>query len=73
MGWDATSDPAVPVAAGLDTSGKPVAVYLTTAVRTSQGPGPGVKLLPPQEAGGLITARLAVAGDKPPRSFLGAL
>jgi len=48
-----------------------VDVYLTTAVRTSQGPGPGPKTLPAAEANRLIVRKLAIAGDQPPRGFLG--
>jgi len=35
-----------------------VTVYLTVAVRTSQGPGPGVKRLPPGEAAALTAGGL---------------
>ncbi len=48
-----------------------VPVYLTNATRTSAGPGPGVKHLPPAEANALIYAKLAVAGDRPPRGMDG--
>lgn len=48
-----------------------VTVYLTVGVRTSQGPGPGVKTLPAAEANLLISRKHAVAGTEPPRSFLG--
>jgi len=41
-----------------------VAVFVTVAVRTSDGPGPGVRRVPPGEA-----ARRAVYGDQPPRGF----
>jgi hypothetical protein len=46
-----------------------VAVYLTNGTRTSQGPGPGVKRLPPDEAGRLVSARLAAFGEAPPRGY----
>ena len=36
------------------------------AVRTSQGPGPGVKTLPASEAGALVAMKYAVYGDRPP-------
>ncbi len=36
---------------------------------TSQGPGPGPKLLPGPEAAGLIARKLGIYGDKPPRGF----
>jgi hypothetical protein len=48
-----------------------VTIYMTNAVRTSAGPGPGVKTLPAREANLLISRRFAVAGDQPPRSFQG--
>jgi hypothetical protein len=48
-----------------------VPVFLTAAIRTSQGPGPGVKYLPPAEANLLVVRKHAVAGTEPPRSFLG--
>jgi hypothetical protein len=46
-------------------------VYLTAAIRTSAGPGPGHKRLPRAEANLLVQHRHAVAGTEPPRSFLG--
>lgn len=46
-----------------------VPVFLTVAVRTSAGPGPGVKLLPPAEAGALVAMKYACHGDKPPRGW----
>jgi len=46
-----------------------VPVFLTSAVRTSDGPGPGVKHLPPAEANRLISMRYAVGGDQPPRGY----
>jgi hypothetical protein len=61
-----------PGAAGGD-DGDLVAVYLTAAVRTSDGSGPGVKHVPRAEAGRLTAARIAVHGDKPPAGYLGAL
>jgi len=48
-----------------------VTVYLTTAVRTSESPGPGPKTLPAAEANALIYRKHAVAGDQPPRGFAG--
>jgi hypothetical protein len=56
-------------------SGKPgpgpqlVTVYLTSAVRTSAGPGPSVKQLPPDEASRVVSSKLAVYGDQPPRNY----
>jgi hypothetical protein len=41
-------------------------VFLTNAVRTSAGPGPGPKQLPAAEAGALVRAKLAVYGDRAP-------
>lgn len=46
-----------------------VAVYLTNGTRTSAGPGPGLKYLPPDEAGRLVGARLATYGERPPRGY----
>ena len=52
---------------------KPVAdqadVYLTNATTTSQGAGPGPKTLPRAEAAALVSARLAIWGDQPPRGW----
>jgi hypothetical protein len=59
--------PTDPAPAG---GGEPlVAVYVTTAVRTSDGPGPGVKRVPPDEAGRLVGDRRAVYGEQPPFGF----
>ena len=44
-----------------------VTVYLTNAVRTSQGPGPGVKHLPASEAGALVGMKYAVTETTTPR------
>src|SRR5260370_30868802 len=46
-------------------------VYMTVAIRTSAGPGPGHKRLPQAEANLLIARKHAVAGTEPPRSFHG--
>jgi hypothetical protein len=48
-----------------------VTVYMTVAIRTSAGPGPGVKRLPAAEANLLISRKHAVSGDQPPRGYLG--
>jgi hypothetical protein len=48
-----------------------VTIYMTSAVRTSAGPGPGVRTLPAHEANLLVARRFAVHGDQPPRSFVG--
>ncbi len=45
-----------------------VTVYLTNAVRTSAGPGPGALRLPAIEAGRLVSAKLAVYGDRSPEA-----
>jgi hypothetical protein len=45
-----------------------VAVYVTNGVRTSAGPGPGAKTLPASEAGALVSAKLAVYGDRNPEA-----
>jgi hypothetical protein len=46
-------------------------IYLSNAVATSAGPGPGPKTLPRDEALWLIRERLAVAGDVAPTGYLG--
>ena len=46
-----------------------MAVFVTTGVATSDGPGPGVRRLPRAEAGRLVSARLAVHGEHPPRGY----
>lgn len=43
-------------------------VYLTNAVRTSQGPGPGPKTLPASEANALIGMKYALAGSRNPEA-----
>jgi hypothetical protein len=43
-----------------------VTIYVTNGVRTSGGPGPGVKTLPASEAAALVGMKYAVYGDKPP-------
>jgi hypothetical protein len=52
-------------------TGKPVPVFVINGTRTSDGPGPGLKHLPPAEAGALVAARLAVHGEKPPQGWPG--
>jgi hypothetical protein len=47
-----------------------VAVFVTTGVATSDGPGPGGRRLPRAEAGRLVSARLAVHGERPPRGYI---
>jgi hypothetical protein len=42
---------------------------VTVAVRTSAGPGPGHKRLPPGEAQALVGNRRAVYGDQSPRGY----
>jgi hypothetical protein len=46
-----------------------VAVYVTTAVRTSAGPGPGVVRVPSAEAAALVADRRGVYGEQPPRGY----
>jgi hypothetical protein len=46
-----------------------VDVFLTNAVRTSAGPDPGYKRVPPGEAAALVGNRRAVYGDRAPRGF----
>jgi len=64
---DPPLDPPPPAAGG----GKSVPVFVTNAVRTSDGPGPGVKHVPPAEASALVAAKLAVHGEQPPRGWPG--
>jgi hypothetical protein len=47
-----------------------VPVYLTVAVRTSGGNGPGVVRVPPDEAGRICADRHGVMGECPPRGYL---
>ena len=46
-----------------------VDVFLTNAVATSGGPGPGVVRVPRDEASRIIAHKLGVAGSRPPRSY----
>ena len=46
-----------------------VMVYVTNAVRTSAGPGPGARRVPSAEAARLLKDRMAVYGDQPPRAY----
>lgn len=41
-------------------------IYLVSAVRTSRGPGPGVKTLPASEASALVGMKYAVYGSRAP-------
>jgi hypothetical protein len=45
-----------------------VPVYLANATRTSVGTGPGVVEMPRDEAGRLVADRLAIYGERAPRS-----
>jgi hypothetical protein len=55
-----------------DTFGDPVPVFVTNGVRVSTGERtPGLVHVPPAEAGALIAARVAVAGEKPPQGWSG--
>ena len=42
-----------------------VTVTVTNAVRTSAGPGPGTKQLPPRESADLVGRKVAVYGERP--------
>jgi hypothetical protein len=44
-------------------------VYVTTAIMTSAGPGPGALRVPLDEAGRLVRDRKAIYGSRPPRGF----
>jgi hypothetical protein len=57
--------PAVPA----QPPGTRISVYVTVAVRTSAGPGPGVLELPAAEASRLVADRHAVYGSTAPRGF----
>jgi hypothetical protein len=46
-----------------------VPVFLTVAVRTSGGSGPGVVRVPPAEAGRLVADHHGVPGEVPPRGY----
>jgi len=43
-----------------------VTIFLTNGVRTSAGPGPGVKTLPASEAGAIVSMKYAAYGDRDP-------
>jgi hypothetical protein len=45
-----------------------VPVHLANATRTSGGTGPGVVEVPRDEAGRLVADRLAIYGERAPRS-----
>lgn len=46
-----------------------VPVFLTVAVRTSGGNGPGVVRVPREEAARITAARHGVPGEYPPRGY----
>jgi hypothetical protein len=46
-----------------------VPVFLTTGIRTSAGPGPGVRRVPPDEAGRIVADRLGVMGETAPAGY----
>ena len=48
-----------------------VTIFVTNGVRTSQGPGPGVKVLPASEAGAIVSMKYAVYGDRDPSQSTG--
>jgi hypothetical protein len=70
--YEATSNasvPPVPPEPGGD-DGDLVTVFVAAGgIRTSDGPGPGVRHVSPAEAAWLIQMRYAVAGETPPRGF----
>ena len=47
-----------------------VPVFVTTGIRTSGGPGPGVVRVPRDEAARIVASRHGVAGERAPRGFL---
>jgi hypothetical protein len=47
-----------------------VPIYVTNAISTRWGTGPGVIRVPPAEAARLVKNRRAVYGDQPPRGYL---
>ena len=49
--------------------GDRICVYVTVAVRTSAGPGPGVLELPRDEASRIVNDRHGVFGTTAPRGF----
>ena len=61
-----------PRATGPSVSEQPaeplVTIYLTNAVRTSQGPRPGIKNLPASEASALVGMKYAVPGTRNPEA-----
>lgn len=46
-----------------------VPVFLTVAVRTSGGNGPGVVRVPRDEAARITAARHGIAGERPPKGY----
>jgi hypothetical protein len=62
--------PPQPRYAALPDNGGLVTCFVTVGVRTSDGPGPGVKHVPPAAAA-LLADRVAVSGDQPPRNWSG--
>ena len=46
-----------------------ITVFAVNGTRTSAGCGPGVLRLPPAEAARIVSAKLAVYGEAPPRNF----
>jgi hypothetical protein len=66
-GPEPTADPRPAVPA--PPPGDRISVYITVAVRTSAGPGPGVLELPAAEASRLVADRHAVYGSTAPRGY----
>ncbi len=48
-----------------------MAIYVTNAVRTSKGPGPGPMMLPVSEANAIISMKYGVAGSRNPAEATG--
>jgi hypothetical protein len=46
-----------------------VPVFLTVGVRTSAGPGPGVRRVSPDEASRIVAAKLGVMGETAPAGY----
>jgi hypothetical protein len=66
--YEATSNAVTPVPPAVDADGTDlVEVFLTVAVRCSDGAHHGVHRVPRAEASRLIAARLAVGGSNAPR------
>jgi hypothetical protein len=67
--WSAAEG--APAALRGKAGGKLTEVFGVNGTRTSDGPGPGPKRLPADEASALIAAHLAIAGSEPPDGYQG--